>query len=413
MGFFSLKMQYDFKLIERALQLQASISKYTCLPSVIYWDINSSKWKYRRGSELITLPWQFFSNIIGIFGILLYLYHLLNCLSSSCPIPAYSQYLFYLFMAVGTMYVGINLVFLKSADDFCASLNSLKAFSKYIELEKSVKKPSKTRRTGWRQMYFSEIMSKPPGIIAMSTVLYCLACPGPITVVVMWFNLDPLYWLMIQFENWMGNHFSAEIWNMILGLRVIVSYITLTEVHRTLATITLVTMYESPLYFQCLAYCSSLPLGWESLQAYNTLRKARYMNIESCSQTTGVSLGCCYLILVFANAMILFGWGLLPPAIYVIVIMITILLDLVMHWYFPQVTKIYDDSMNMTKTWNRKVSKIGYHKERKWIRAMLRAVRPIAFCCGSVGQLKKETRIKYFKSVFDGFFDVIVAFKGK
>ncbi|CAL8129252.1 unnamed protein product [Orchesella dallaii] len=406
-------MEYDFKLIETALQLQASISKYTCVPSVIYWDINTSKWKYRRGTELITLPWQFLFIIMGIFGFLLYLYHLLNCFRSSCSIPTPIQYVFYLIIAIAMMCVGSNFVFFKSADDFCDSLNSLNAFVKYIQLQKSVRNTSERRRTGWRHIRFSDLRPKLPGIIAISAVLLCSVSPVPFTVAGMWFNLDPFYWLMFQFENWMETDFSAEIWNILFGFRVVITYIILAEGQRTMVTNTLVFVYESPLYFQCLAYCSSLPLGWESLQAYNTLRKARYMNIESCSQITGVSLGCGYLLLVFANAMILFGWGVLPPAIYVIVVMIAILLDLVMHLYFPQVTKIYDDSMNMIKIWNSKVSNIGFPKERKWIRAMLRTMRPIAFCCGFVGQLKKETKVNYFKSIFDGFFDVILAFKTK
>ncbi|CAL8129257.1 unnamed protein product [Orchesella dallaii] len=406
-------LKKETKLIERALHLQASISKYTCVPSVIYWDIHTREWKYRRGTEWITLPWLFLGIIMGGLGIVLYLYHLLNCLSSSCLIPTYSQYVFYLFMVIAMMCVGINLVFFKSADDFCASLNSLKAFAKYIELQNSVKNPSERRRTGWRQMHFSELISKLPGIIAISTVLHCSASPGPLIVVGMWFNLDPFYWLMLQFENWVEIDFPAEIWNMMLGLRVIMGYIILTEVHRTLATITLVLVYESPLYFQCLAYCSSLPLGWESLQAYNTLRKVRYMNFESCTLITGVPLGCCYLLLVFANAMILFGWGVLPPVMYVILVMGALLFDLIIHLYLPQVTKVYDDSMNMIENWKSKVSNIDSSKERKWIRAMLGAMRPISFSCGSVGQLKKETKIDYFKSIFDGFFDVILAFNTK
>jgi len=382
---------FILQLIIKALRLQERLSTLLLAPNILYWGTDpltgKEHWKYRPSISNSFI----FSHLVVALFCLCCIYNLFSSHRSSIPFE--HLVFFYLSIVLGYSCIGISIVNTKFRYDYSEAFNHLHEYGHFV-----LKKSAKQLQPLKKQTFIHHLESNLPGMIALSTALFCGGATLIGSPMCMYLKLDPVYWLPF---------YSPAI----LPFRIILVVIFIRESFNTLAMACLLVSFETPIYFHCLNFCNLQKTMRNWLNAYTLLRRIRYINVKACGDFTAVLLGCVYFVLVCTHAISIFGGKLLPNILHWFCIAGTIMLDIALHTYLPNCTKIYDWSDGMIQKWRRGLGNGRNEGDRKELRRMLKAMRPIAFRCGSVGALKQETKRRYFHSIFDGFFDVVMTFR--
>jgi len=283
--------------------------------------------------------------------------------------------------------LGINFIVIKYRIEISEALSNLHEYGNFVLGLYS--KPLKT--------FSYRLKSNVPGLVAMITVIFCWAMTIPVPFIWVYLKTDAIYWLLPPS-------------NLTILFRLLIVAIFFRESVRTLIICCLIVSFETPIYFHCLDICDRQQKLEKALNAYNLLQRVRYINVKPCAEFTSVLLGSTYILLVFLHAISFVGQDLvkyLAPVLH----LSTIMLDIVVYTFLPNCTRIFDWSDAMIRKWKMKLVLVEGSRNVREMTMRLKALRPIAFRCVSVGPLKWESKKQYFHSIFDGVFDVVMTFK--
>ncbi|CAL8129258.1 unnamed protein product [Orchesella dallaii] len=355
-------MIYNIQLLLKAFRLHERLTTFYNSPHILYWGFNP-KTQVECWQRRSQIPKSFLASIFVVALITIFFF--------------------------GSMSIGINVILIISGNQFSEALNKLHQYSNYCV--------SRTRTVENKNGFQNNFKSKLPGTIATLSV----AVTGLTTIllfpVAIYLKIDPIIWL-------------PGYSHLVLPLRLVLSFVYIRESLRTAALCCLIISFDAPLFFHCLEYCDSFPIGNGGINAYQVLRRIRCINVKSCSDFTGVLLCCIHLLLVSGHVVVICGYDMLPFPILVLFIVCLVMIDIVLHTYLPWVSRIYDWSSGIIEKWRRLLGNTD-KKGRRILRRKIAALRPIAFRCGSIGPLTRDTKRRYFKSIFEGFFDVVIAFQ--
>ncbi|CAL8129260.1 unnamed protein product [Orchesella dallaii] len=383
-------MIYNIALLQKAFRLNERLSATYNSPHILYWgfDIEANTERWQRRPQLTKS--FIISNFTVALGSGTCIYLLLaNRLFSDFPIkiPFVHLFIFFLIAIFGSMCIGINTLLIMSGDQFPKEFIKLHQYSNFAMLR--IPTPHNT--------FLQRFKSNLPGLISILTVSLCGIITTLFFPIAIYLKIDPFIWLPCYT-------------NLYLPLRLVICFVYLRESFRTAALSCLIFSFHVPLVFNCLHYCDSFTVGFGGINAYQLLRRIMNINVNYCANFTGMLLASFYVILVSATAVIICGYRLLPGPILVMLITGVLTIYIVMGTYLPWVSLINDWSNGIIQKWRRVLGNMD--KNRRFVlRRYISALRPIAFRCGRVGYLTRNTKGRYFRSIFEGFFDVVIAFQ--
>lgn len=262
------------------------------------------------------------------------------------------------------------------------------------------------RRQGRVQIDKDDVL----GLFAIGFVLiaHFSALILPIAIFSLQPGLDPIHTIAM---NFLGHGYLAQlaqptetVWWL---LRVLIWMVLLSGPLRSICVLALTVILETPIFYECLQHCHGQTLSFRVLSRYDKFFRIRCFNVKGCAAALSACVAVAFPIQVHQRIMCFFGYKVLNPALYGLVVASTLIGDLLTYVLLTYGANLFEEASSLIENWRRELHLIRKPSVRRHIRRLLNHFRPVCFRCGDFGKLRRDTKKNYYSSLKDWFIDVM------
>lgn len=384
----------------KAFELNELLSKYRCFPYIMLWDNKNCPLGYLE-KNTSQHRYFLFSITISASGIVLFLLSAAWRVKYSVGNFPWLAFGIWVFIGLcATLAFGVDVVLSTEAEDYVECINKLDKFGAHIA---SLERPFIKRRQKILSIYdtiglFAMVMV---AFVHLATMLF------PLCIVLAQTDMDPIYSLLSHYFQSYNAILSSTVF---LIIRLLLFNLILSQIFRTITVLGLTILVEAPLFYQCLNHFRRYPVNHMVLALYARLYQIRCINSTACGTMMQLAMSVFLLINVFSRCCCLFVMQHFNPLLRVGFVGQLVLQDLMLVIMMPLAANVCDVSTNLIRNWKLSLESVR-KQERTYVRKSLSHFRPIAFRCGNIGKIRRDTKREYFNALLYNFIDATLMLK--